>query len=70
MESEEINDSPLAIDRERDFGSELPPRISIEELGDGLVHRAMAGIDQSVEIAAPPRGLEEDAYLEQRGHLA
>jgi len=61
MECEDVDDTSLAVDRERRLRGQEPARVR-EGTGDRFVHRRMARGDHPIEISASPSGdvLEAD----------
>lgn len=54
MPGEDIDHTPLAIDRERDLGRGFPPAEAGEEGGDRFMERRVASVDEAVEVASMP----------------
>ena len=64
MPGEDVDDAALAEDRERHLGSGDPLGQVAEEAGELLVHRAVTGVEESIELAAAPPGQEHDPDIE------
>jgi len=69
MPGEEVHDSTLAVDRERDLGPKLPA--SRLELSDnGVAQLSMALAQEPVCLSATPSSAELQANLESGGHAS
>ena len=51
---EDVDPATLAVDRERHFRMDLPAGQQREQARDGVVHRRMASVEQSVGFASSP----------------
>ena len=66
MPGEDVDDAPLAVDRERDLGLGDPLRQLGHVPRDQLVESGMARVQQPIEVAGSPAGREIDANVERR----
>ena len=66
MPGDDVDDAPLAVDRERDFRRELPGRQRVPEPGgDRVMERRVAGVEQRSRSPARHRGEEVDSNIER-----
>ena len=63
--SDEVDRSPLAIDRKRDLGFEDPVGEMSKALGKLILNGGMTSVDQAVDFAALPANDERNARLER-----
>ena len=62
---DDVDHAALRVDREGDFGGELPLRQRFPEPGsDRVVQRGVPSIEESIEVASPPSSKEVDPNIE------
>ena len=69
MPGNQVDHSPLPVDREGQLGPEHPHGPSPDRPSHRLVKRRMGGVQQAVEIAGPPAGEKLKADVEGGAHL-
>lgn len=67
MEREDVDDAPLAVDRERDLRGVLPPVETAQVSGNGLVESSVVRVEDAIEISAPPPGDQLERGAQGRG---
>ena len=70
MKREKVDNSSLAIDRERRFGGHKPARPACNPCRYQLAQRRMPGIDHAIEVATGGLGHQIEADPQLAGHPA
>jgi hypothetical protein len=65
MPRDEIDHSPLTVDRERHFRLYHPRRQRPKAPGHRLVESGVAGIEEPIQIAGPPPGDELEPDIDR-----